>query len=354
MVMRPPIRTKPSGGVGRRALLLGTALWCAAGATGCSQDTGPSPGSRTAPPAAGTRTAAGAAAASTSAPASAPSAKLPAPAPWRPGPGEIEPAVKLAAVRLVEALGTWPSGRGGPRNAAARAAALGISGPLAGRLAAQAGPLTPVADQAVVRVIDAQYGGIMPDTASVLIPYTQYTRTGSAVHEGGTTIDVRLERTGAGWAVTALRPGRPGPPAVPLGDSARAVLAQPRLELPPAAAADIRSGAVHEGVLRAMLRLADSYRVSVSVVRSGHPANVFGTARPSDHPAGRAFDVWRIDGRPVVDPATPEPGQRVHAGGRRRGLVQRRRSRTAFGGNGVNQFFSDATHHDHVHIGFAG
>lgn len=162
-----------------------------------------------------------------------------------------------------------------------------------------------MADQAVVRVIDAQYGGILPDTASVLIPYTQYTRTGSAVHEGGTTIDVRLERTGAGWAVTALRPGRPGPPAVPLGESARAVLAQPRIELPPAAAADIRSGAVHEGVLRAMLRLADSYRVSVSVVRSGHPANVFGTARPSDHPAGRAFDVWRIDGRPVVDPATP-------------------------------------------------
>ncbi|WP_329315878.1 hypothetical protein OG723_37405 [Streptomyces sp. NBC_01278] len=359
MVMRPPIRTKPSGGVGRRALLLGTALWCAAGATGCSQDTGPSPGSRTTPPAAGTRTAAGAAAASTSAPASAPasapSAKLPAPAPWRPGPGEIEPAVKLAAVRLVEALGTWPSGRGGPRNAAARAAALGISGPLAGRLAAQAGPLTPVADQAVVRVIDAQYGGILPDTASVLIPYTQYTRTGSAVHEGGTTIDVRLERTGAGWAVTALRPGRPGPPAVPLGESARAVLAQPRIELPPAAAADIRSGAVHEGVLRAMLRLADSYRVSVSVVRSGHPANVFGTARPSDHPAGRAFDVWRIDGRPVVDPATPRSlvsafMRAAAAAGSYNvgGPVQ------LSGGNGANQFFSDATHHDHVHIGFAG
>ncbi|MFD7834155.1 hypothetical protein [Streptomyces sp. NPDC059761] len=50
---------------------------------------------------------------------------------------------------------------------------------------------------------------------------------------------------------------------------------------------------------------ADTCRMSVSVVRSGHPLNVFGTGRPSDHPVGRAFDVWAVDGHPVVDPATP-------------------------------------------------
>ncbi|MER7463001.1 hypothetical protein [Streptomyces sp. NPDC097981] len=79
-----------------------------------------------------------------------------------------------------------------------------------------------------------------------------------------------------------------------------------------------------------------------------------GTGRPSGHPVGRAFDVWRIDGRPVVDPATP--GSLVAAFMRSAattgsynagGPVQ------LSGGDRANQFFSDATHHDHVHIGFA-
>ncbi|ROR00030.1 hypothetical protein EDE04_6587 [Streptomyces sp. 2132.2] len=344
MVPRPVPQPSPPGGAGRRALLLGATAWCTA-AAGCAKSTGT-------PAAAGVRTQAGAAHAT--APAPAPSGTLPAAVPWRPGPGEIEPAVKLAAVRLVEALGTWPAGRGGPRNATARAAALGISTPQAARFAAEAGPLTPVADQAVVRVIDAQYGGLLPDTASVLIPCAQSTRTGSTVREGGTTIDVRLERTAAGWAVTALHPGRPGRPAAAPGAPARAVLAQPRIELPPGSAADIRSGAVHESVLRAMLRLADTYRFSVSVVRSGHPVDVFGTSRPSDHPLGRAFDVWAVDGRPVVDPATPRSlvtafmRAAAAAGSYNVGGPVR-----LSGGTRPNQFFSDATHHDHVHIGFA-
>ncbi|MFD5507252.1 hypothetical protein ACFWIB_05685 [Streptomyces sp. NPDC127051] len=344
-VLRPAPHATESCGVGRRSLLLGTAAWCAA-AAGCARGAGQSAAT---PPAAGVRTPAGAARAT----ASAPPGRLPAAAPWRPGPGEIQPAAKLAAVRLVEALGTWPAGRGGPRNAAARAASLGIPAPLAARLAAEAGPLTPAADQAVVRVIDAQYGGLLPDTASVLVPCAQSTRTGSTVREGGTTVDVRLDRTSAGWAVTALHPGHPGP-AAPLGASARAVLDRPRIELPPASAADVRSGAVHESVLRAMLRLADTYRMSVSVVRSGHPLNVFGTGRPSDHPVGRAFDVWAVDGHPVVDPATPRSlvtafmRAAAAAGSYNVGGPVR-----LSGGNRPNRFFSDATHHDHVHIGFA-
>ncbi|MFK0219211.1 hypothetical protein ACIQWN_13595 [Streptomyces vinaceus] len=346
MVPRPAPHTSPSGGAGRRSLLLGAAAWCTA-AAGCARGTG-------APTAAGVRTRAEAEAAHATAPAPAPSGTLPAAVPWRPGPGEIEPGAKLAAVRLVEALGTWPAGRGGPRDATARVAALGISAPLAAEFAAEAGPLTPAADQAVVRVIDAQYGGLLPDTASVLIPCAQSTRTGSTVREGGTTIDVRLERTAAGWAVTALHPGRPGRPATDPGAPARAVLAQPRIALPPGSVADIRSGAVHQSVLSAMLRLADAYRFSVSVVRSGHPVDVFGTSRPSDHPLGRAFDVWAVDGRPVVDPATPRSlitafmRAAAAAGSYNVGGPVR-----LSGGTRPNQFFSDATHHDHVHIGFA-
>lgn len=130
------------------------------------------------------------------------------------------------------------------------------------------------------------------------------------------------------------------------------MLSDDRIALPPAALADLRSGQVHTSVAKAMLALARRYRLDVSVVRSGHPLDVFGTSRPSDHPRGRAFDVWRIDGHAVVDPATP------------RGLIERfMRDAAAAGsynvggpvqmsGGGTGQFFSDATHHDHVHVGF--
>jgi len=131
------------------------------------------------------------------------------------------------------------------------------------------------------------------------------------------------------------------------------VLAQPRIALPPAAVADVRGGQVHGAVLEAMLALAGSYGFEVSVVRSGHPLLVFGTDRPSDHPRGLAFDTWRIEGHPVVDPATPaglvESFMRAAAAA---GSYNVGGPRQLSGGRTANQFFSDATHHDHVHAGF--
>jgi hypothetical protein len=70
----------------------------------------------------------------------------------------------------------------------------------------------------------------------------------------------------------------------------------------------------------------------------------------SDHPHGRAVDIWAIDGRTVVEPAN-------------RALVvtfMREASATGpwqVGGpvdldGAAKAFFSDPTHHDHVHMGF--
>ncbi|WP_030175409.1 hypothetical protein [Streptomyces sp. NRRL S-813] len=276
-------------------------------------------------------------------------AALPRTTPWRPGPTEIHPEVKRRAVELVEAIGAWHIGKGGPAAARAEVAALQL--PTA--LVAQAAPLLPSADEAVLQVIDAQYGGILADSASVLVVCRQWTRHGATVRAGGTTVDVRLVRTASGWTVTALHPARPGAPSAAPRARVREVLADSRIVLPPAAQADVRSGQVHDSVLTAMRRLAGTYRMYVSVVRSGHPLDVFGTSRPSDHPRGRAFDVWQIDGHAVVDPRTP------------RSLVERFMRDAAAagsynvggpvqlsGGTTPDQFFSDATHHDHVHIGF--
>lgn len=278
-------------------------------------------------------------------PSESSSTALPATAPWQPGPGEIDPDVKLRATQLVEALGAWPAGGQGPAAARERVRALGLDPSLAD----QAGPLLGTAPQAVLQVVNAQWGGHLTDSASVMVPCRQWTTEGS----GGTTVDVRLVRAQPRWNVTALHPSEPAPPAAALSDAAQRVLAEPRIQLPPAAVADVRGGGVHESVLASMLTLAGRYSYAVTVLRSGHPVDVFGTSRPSDHPPGRAFDVWRIDGHEVVDPATPhdlvDGFMRAAAAS---GSYNVGGPRRLSGGTTPNQFFTDDAHHDHVHVGF--
>jgi hypothetical protein len=290
-------------GLDRRGLLLMGAGLVLAGCTSRTDSTGATAKPRT-PAARPQRTA------STPGLSAVP---LPAVTPWHPDPGDIEPAVKLAAVRHVERHGNGP--------------------------------------RAALQVVDAQYGGLLPDRASVLVVCRQWhARPDGSLRAGGATYDVRVQHAGSGWLVIAVHPSRPGPPSRHPSAAARRVLANPRVDLPPASLADVRSGRVHDSVLSAMLRLAATYRIGVSVVRSGHPRFVFGTTRLSDHPRGRAFDTWRIDGRMVVDPATP-----------RRLVTGYMEAAAAAGSYNVGgpyllgaapEFFSDATHHDHVHAGF--
>jgi hypothetical protein len=257
--------------------------------------------------------------------------------------------VKVRAARVIEALGTWTAGESGASAAAGRLRAIGADG----RLVNTGQELLGGSAAAVVQVIEAQYGGLLASSASVLVVCRQWLASSDgSVRPGGTTVDVRLERGRPRWVVTMMYPARPGPPVATPSALARRVLRSPRIDLPPAAVADVMSGNVHDSVLDAMLRLATTYRIGVSVVRSGHPKYVFGTTRLSDHPQGRAFDTFRIDGRLVVDPGTP------------RGLVTGYMQAAADAGSynvggpyllsgSGNQFFSDATHHDHVHAGFA-
>jgi hypothetical protein len=273
---------------------------------------------------------------------------LPTIAPWQPSPSDVEPAAKRRAVRVIEAIGSWAVVSGGATAAAAsRVSTLGE----ASSLARQVPSFLDSANRAVVEVIDAQYGGILVDTASVLVVCRQWHAGDKALTQVGTTIDVRLRRVRGHWHVTALYPAHPGRPAAALSPLARRVLQSSRIELPAASAADVRSGQVHDSVLTTLLALAEQHRIGVSVVRSGHPKYVFDTTRLSDHPRGRAFDTWRIDGHAVVDTATPKSL-----------VVEYMRAAAAAGSYNVggpyllsssgSRFFSDATHHDHVHAGF--
>lgn len=236
---------------------------------------------------------------------------LPTVSAWHPSAGDLEPGCKLAAVRRIE---------------------QGVAGP-----------------DRVLEVIDAQYGGLLVDSASVLVVTRTWTRRGGAVLAGGRTYDVRLSRHGSAWRVDAVHPSRPGRPAA-VTATARRVLADDRISLPPAARRDLESGRVHESVVSALLALAEHHRIGISVVRSGHPLRVFGTDRVSDHPQGRAFDTWQVDGHAVVDPRTS-----------RQLVTEYMHAVAAAGSYNVGgpyllgpapQWFTDRTHHDHVHAGF--
>jgi hypothetical protein len=305
----------------RRVLLLGAAC-SLMGTTGCS--TGSSPAT----------------------PQHAPASSLPSSSVWLPGPGEISPDVKRRAVELIEALAAWPREQQGATAARQRVAALGLDP----GLIHQASPLLADAPEATVHVIDAQYGGILPASASVLVVCEQWLRASTGtVTAGGTTVDVRLEQAHPRWQVSALHPAEPGPAISGLPWPGSQVLTNGRIHLPAAAEADVKSGNVHTSVLQALQQLSQEYVLAVSVIRSGHPLEVFGTDRPSDHPRGRAVDVWAINGEAVVEPATsPELVD---------GFMRRAAAVGSYNVGGPRQlegpqFFSDQTHHDHVHLGF--
>ena len=275
---------------------------------------------------------------------SAPS--LPATTSWNPSGFDIQPDVKLRAAQIVEVIGTWAAGQQGAAAARTRVAALGLDP----QLVSSDNPLLADAGAATTRVDFAQYGGLQADSASVLVVAEQWRTSpaGRIIHSGA-TFDVRLSSHEPRWNVTAIYPSRPKPPASSLGPQARATLTNPRLSLPSAAIADIRSGTVSEVALSALNQLAATHALAVSVLESGHPLNVFGTDRPSDHPRGRAIDIWLIDGRPVVDPANYPLVEQVMRSGIELGAYQ--------AGGPVqltpsSSFFSDDTHHDHVHLGF--
>ena len=270
---------------------------------------------------------------------------LPATHPWVARRGEVEPAVKRVATSLVEAVSAWSAGRGDLASARARARAAGFDAGLADQLA----PLLGAGRDAVVQVRDAQYGGILSASASVLVVVDQWRRAvDGSVHAGGSTLDIRLVAASPRWRVVAVNPATPGPAATALSSTARQVLADARLVLPYAAHADVSAGRVHDSVLTMLLGLATQHVVDVSVMRSGHPLHVFGTGRTSDHPRGRAVDVWALDHRPLVVPSNHSlavSGMRYAA------------SHGAYnvGGPvslGGPQYFSDRTHQDHIHLGF--
>jgi hypothetical protein len=167
------------------------------------------------------------------------------------------------------------------------------------------------------------------------------------------TLDLRLRRAGGRWVLDQLASigGDPVPRPARLPAAARLVLDDRRIQLPDSARWDIHRGAVSERLLRTMRAMAERQPYAVTVLVSGHPANVFGTSRRSNHTAGRAVDIYAIGGRLVVH---------QHQGDTSASRLARwldGRPISELGSpwplpGGDARSFTNTVHRDHLHVGF--
>lgn len=153
------------------------------------------------------------------------------------------------------------------------------------------------------RIVYPQFGGLLPERASVMIVVEQKIGTPAGIRTEIRALDIRIGRDAEGWRFEQLASdgGEPVPRPDVLSPEARAVLDNPRIELPDSARWDIHAGRVAPELLALMARAAEQEPIGVIVFDNGHPWNIFGTDRMSDHSRGVAVDVHRIGDRLVID-----------------------------------------------------
>jgi hypothetical protein len=289
-------------------------------------------------------------------PAATPSPEptLPAVAGFRVAAGESAPPVKRAAVQFLRTLLNHEDGGGTVAATRARLASARLpTGP-----ADQAGPLLNPAGAQTGEVIYPQLCGLTEAISCVIAAVrTHQLDDGGEVVSVSRTIDLRLGRKGAAWQVTSIgfnggRPPTAGSDRAAASTLARDVLANPRITMPDSARHEVRSGAVDARVLRLLLDLGRRWPVSVSVFKAGHPNNVFGTDRVSNHTRGRAVDLWAVGGQAVAaqrgNPASPARALMIQ--GLRAGAPEVGGPWVVSAGGRTS--YTNTTHLDHIHLGF--
>ena len=278
----------------------------------------------------------------TTAPALEPSEPYAAPT------NEIEPAIKTAAARALQAIFSHGPGEGTVEGAKERLANL----PALASVADKASPLLDPEAWAEADIVYPQLGGLTPTAASVMTVVRLRVDRGITKSSVVRTMDVRLEKRGEVWTVVDL-PSLGGDPLeepATLSDAARRVLDHDQIDLPDTARWDIYSGRIADRVLDTLATIADDAPVGVTVLSTGHPIEVFGSTHTSNHIPGRGVDLWRV-GKPIID-------QR-NADGPLRPLVDRLLSEGVTelgapfdvdGPRGAN--FANVVHQDHLHVAF--
>lgn len=261
---------------------------------------------------------------------------------------EIEPAIKTAAATALQAIFSYAPGEGTVMAAKQRLATV----PALATVADKAAPLLDTQVRAAADIVYPQLGGLTPTVASVMTVIRLRTDRSGTRSSVVRTMDVRLEKRNQVWTVVDLPSlgGDPVPEPATLSAAARRVLDHDQIEMPDTARWDIYAGRIADRLLDTLAGIADTTPVAVTVLSTGHPREVVGSTRMSNHIPGRAVDLWRI-GPPVID-------QRA-ADGPLRPLVERLLAEgvtelgAPFDADGARPAsFANVVHQDHLHVAF--
>ncbi|MEU0490822.1 hypothetical protein ABZ249_16460 [Nocardiopsis sp. NPDC006139] len=277
---------------------------------------------------------------------------------------EPAPDVKRAAVGFLETTFNYEAGQGTAEAARGRLNQAGMSAE-----AITDGLFPGVEDTAgAAQIVYPQLGGLTDDQASIMAITRITTLSGDSLGSVTRVIDVRLTRDEQDWEVTEIASMGGDLPAgatetpwsspeashSPEGDGpADRVLGSEDIDLPDSSRWDIEEGGIDERVLALLLELSDEHTLSVAVLATGHPVNVFNRSSVSNHTQGRAVDIWAIDGVSVSDHRRAGPDG--PAGSLMRSALEQ--GATEVGGPWAlstehGDTFTDTVHEDHLHIGF--
>ena len=285
----------------------------------------------------------------------APVALPPTPSPdqFEPSPNEVQADAKRLGAEVAHQITNY-----GPDSSVIELAAGVTADPARGdALAREAATVHHPGMWSRGTIEYAQLGGHRDDRISIMVVvHQELGAEGAADAERAETrtMDVRLVRGASGaWEFEELASAGGQPVARPadLSPLAASVVDDPRIDLPDTATWDIYSGYTDNALLEAMLDIAERAPYSVIVVKTGHPHNVFGTNRVSNHTVGRAVDIHEIDSELVID--SHDETSSIYA--LSEWLVSRHDIRE-FGSpwlfdDAVAHNFTDEVHHDHLHVG---
>ena len=261
-------------------------------------------------------------------------------------PSEVEPNLKGVAVATVQALMTYDAQNSSPDAARRRLAATAA----APQIAEKAGAVLIEGAQSAADVVYPQLGGLTSDRASVMLVIRQRLLQRQELQTFVRTVDVRLVRRDGQWTVEDIASFGGDAPVSPaeLSFVARQVLAHPAIDLPDSARWDISSGRVSEPVLALLLDLAQTHKLGVTVFATGHPHEVFGTTRVSNHTRGAAVDLWLVD-TPIVAQRGPNGTLPALVSDLlKRGVTELGSPFDVDGPAGGS--FMDTVHQDHLHL----
>lgn len=269
--------------------------------------------------------------------------------PYEPLSAETYPEGKRIAGRAAERALTYARGA----SALEVARFVGTSDVGERAIAEVIGPAIDPEMRSAGRVVYAQLSGLTETSLGAMVVTEQRLQDEVGRWRSLTRVlDVRLLREGGTWRLEQIASigGSPVDRPASLGESAERVLDHPGIELSDSARWDVYRGEVDPALLEVLASAADDGSdLSIAVLQSGHPPNVWATDRPSAHSMGLAADIWAVDGTPVIEqretgtPAYDLAAALVSGGAAQVG------SPWILGAGGAGSF-ADEVHQDHIHL----